>query len=185
MGVFELVEARLVGKLRPSSDFVSGELADLHISFRCNEPIGDLTLGYSVHHDSGLHMFGVNTRLLGHQISARAGGPYHVAFSFPMNLGIGVYHVALSAHTGLSHLECCYMLKPRALSFNVVGYMDVVFEGLVNLVPSLNITGADINGVQLLKVVSETPKVQKVGQLTPRVLNPQGAIRMLASIEYR
>lgn len=179
---FELIEARLIGKLRPSSDFVSGELADLHIAFRCNEDIGDLTLGYSIHHDSGLHLFGVNSRLLGRRLEVGKGGPYHVTFSFPVNLGVGVYHVGLAAHTGLSHLDRCFLLVDRALTFNVVGHLDVVFEGLVNLVPSLGIGKSGADGQSRLEVADDTPETKVVGRRTPRIADPKGGITILAPI---
>lgn len=181
-GAVDLLDAHLIGRLRSNSDFISGELADLHVVLRCNEDIEDFTLGYSIHHDSNIHMFGVNSRLLGDGMRVRAGAVIQLVFSFPVNLGIGNYYVNLAAHTSLSHLGCCYLLKEKLLTFSVVGFMDVAFEGLARLMPSLNIALLNNDDQTLLEVRKEPKHVQKIGEVTPAVLNPQGSISILTPI---
>jgi hypothetical protein len=182
-GIFELQDVQMISQLKPGTDFISGEWIELHIAFRCLENIEDLTIGYSIHHDSGLHIFGINTRILGVQVHIQGGGQGIVRFSFPLNVGIGSYYLNLSAHTGLSHLDCCYMLKEKVLFFNVVGFGDVNFEGLARLVPRVNISAGDGDSTELLTVIAAPAKMQVIGQRSTLVEQPRGSLRILVPLE--
>jgi len=181
-GSLELLSVTISSQLRPSlPSFLSGELATLRVSFRALKDIDDLTISYSIHHDSGLHIFGINTRLLGKKLAVKAGGEYHVDFVFSMNLGIGRYFVNISAHSGLTHLERCYLWREKALYFDVDGFADTLFDGLVRLMPSSFAGVLSNRGTLECKEVRDG--VQKIGMNTPPISNCKGFIRAVSMPE--
>jgi hypothetical protein len=135
-GHLELLSAFAFSRFRSGSNFLAGEDAALVIEFRCHKSVDDLTIGYSLHHDSGLILFGVNTRLMGYKMSCDAGSDFQISFTFPILLGIGTYTVDVSAHTGLEHIGCCYFYRKRAATFEVESFAGIQFEGLIQLMPT-------------------------------------------------
>jgi hypothetical protein len=178
-GALDLVELLLAGRLRPSTAFVSGELVDLQVTVRANEDIDDLTIGYSIQHDSGVRLFGVNTLLMGNRIQLKNGEMAQIIFSFPASFGIGNYFINLSAHTGASHLECCYFLKEKALSFDVVSHGGIAFEGLVQLIPDLAISRPNGAGVDPLQVSTAPKTFRVISEMTPPIGQPKGRIEIM------
>ncbi|MEZ0328592.1 MAG: Wzt carbohydrate-binding domain-containing protein [Dissulfuribacterales bacterium] len=177
-GSLELLEVSVNSRMRPGQGLLAGEEAVLSIAFRCHRDIDDLTIGYSIHHDSGLNLFGVNTRLMGYNLQCKAGNDYRVDFSFTANLGLGSYRVNVSAHSGLTHLERCYFWKERVAEFAVDGFVDIQFEGLVRLMPVCHIG----DGLEALNIVDQTTGVKRIGFDTPPLEEIAGSIRVLAEI---
>ncbi|MGC8720669.1 MAG: Wzt carbohydrate-binding domain-containing protein [Thermodesulforhabdaceae bacterium] len=182
-GSLELLSVTVSGQLRPQMPtFLPGERAFLRIAFRAVKDIDDLTVGYSIHHDSGLHIFGINTRLLGKKLSVKTGGEYYVDFLFPVNLGLGKYFVNISAHSGLTHLERCYLWREKVASFDVDGFADVLFEGLVRLMPSMS-AGLMSGEGRLEWEQTSVQGVQRIGYDTPPISDCRGFIRCMPRIE--
>ncbi|MEJ5299408.1 MAG: Wzt carbohydrate-binding domain-containing protein [Thermodesulforhabdaceae bacterium] len=178
-GSLELISVTVTGQFRNDLSFLPGERASLRIAFRALKDIDDLTIGYSIHHDSGLHIFGTNTRLMGRKLRVSAGGKYHVDFVFTVNLGIGQYFVNISAHSGLTHLENCYLWREKVACFGVAGFLDVPFEGLVRLMPSVYTGMLSLQG----KIESENTSfeaVQRLGLDTPPIADAKGFIRLIS-----
>jgi hypothetical protein len=181
-GSLELLSVTMSGLLRPQQPVIlPGELATLRVSFRALKDIDDLTVGYSIHHDSGLHLFGINTRLLGKRLAVKGGGEYHVDFVFSMNLGLGRYFVNISAHSGQTHLERCYLWRGKVCYFDVDGFADTLFEGLVRLMPSSFAGVLGSKGALECEEVREG--VQKIGMNTPPISNCKGFIRAVSRPE--
>ncbi len=135
-GQLELLSVIVSSRFRAGCNLLAGEDADLTIKFRCHKSLDDLTIGYSLHHDSGLILFGINTRLMGYKINCSAGNDYQITFTFPMLLGIGTYTVDASAHKGFDYSNYCYFIKQQAATFQVENFLGIQFEGLVSLVPT-------------------------------------------------
>lgn len=140
--------------------------------------IDDLTIGYSIHHDSGLHIFGTNTRLMGRKLRVSAGGEYHVDFVFTVNLGIGRYFINISAHSGLTHLEHCYLWREKVAYFDIDGFLDTHFEGLLRLMPSVYAGMLSLQGKLESEDVS-SEAVQRLGLDTPPITDTKGFIRLI------
>lgn len=182
-GSLELLGVTVRSQMRPNEDLIAGELAVLEITFRCLRDIDDLTVGYSIHHDSGLHIFGVNTRLFGHKMRCLAGGDYGVSFTFPVQLGIGTYYVNISAHAGLAHTERCYLWRERVAAFNVVGFLDINFEGLVRLMPSISFGVAGGSGaIEADDLLKDESGFQRLGIATPELTDLRGAVAALSEV---
>lgn len=175
-GFLELLEVSVTNRMRPGQGLLSGEQVVLSITFRCHRDIDDLTIGYSIHHESGLHLFGVNTRLMGYKLMCKAGRDYRVDFSFTVNLGIGYYFVNVSAHSGLTHLERCYFWKERVAYFAVDGFVGVQFEGLVRLMPVCNVG----EGLEVIDTADQSFAFKLIGFDTPPLGEIKGSICVLA-----
>ncbi|WP_028325361.1 Wzt carbohydrate-binding domain-containing protein [Desulfatirhabdium butyrativorans] len=182
-GSLELLNVCLTGQLKENGEFLSGELATLSISFRAIKDIDDLTIGYSVRHNSGLHLFGVNSRLLGHQLHCRAGGDYKVDFIFAMNLGRDAYFIDIAAHSGLSHLDNCYLLREKVVEFEITGFLGVAFEGMIRLMPCLEmglLGGEGVIGAD--NVMTEEATFQQLGFKTPEVSDARGFMVLMGNV---
>lgn len=176
-GSLELLDVSVTSRMRPGQGLLAGEGAVLSIAFRCHQDIDDLTIGYSIHHDSGLLLFGVNTRLMGYKLRCKAGRDYRIAFAFTVNLGIGHYFVNVSAHSGLTHLEHCYFWKERVAYFDVDGFVGVQFEGLVrSLMPACDIG----DGLEVIDEEGYGIGFKLIGFETPSLGEIRGSIRVLA-----
>lgn len=176
----ELLDVCVKSGMRSLAErLLGGEDAILSIAFRCHQDIDDLTIGYSIHHDSGLHLFGVNTRLMGYRLQCKAGMDYRVEFRFTVNLGIGKYFVNVSAHSGLTHLEKCYFWKERVVCFDVEDFCGIQFDGIVRLMPVCHIG----NGLQIIDVLTdEVVGFSSLGFDTPVLEEIKGSIRALADV---
>lgn len=175
-GIIELIDAVVVNRTRPGQGFLAGEEAMLSITFRCNQDIDELTIGYSLHHDSGLHLFGINTRIMGYKLQCKAGLEYTINFLFTLNLGIGRYFVNVTAHTGLTHLEQCYFWKERVTSFDVDGYLGANFEGLVRLIPICKLD----NKIEAVSDNELDHKIKKICINNPPLSEVKGSIHLLS-----
>lgn len=174
----ELLEVTVKNRACPGRGFLAGEEALLRIVFRCHKDVDELTVGYSIHHDSGVHVFGVNTRLMGYELRCKAGRDYVVEFAFPVNLGIGTYRINVSAHTGYDHLRRCFFWKEGVAEFTVDGFLDTQFEGLVRLTPVCCLD----QGFEVLSIVDKTTGFKRIGFNTPPLRCIKGSIRALTDV---
>lgn len=121
----EILNVSLTGQTDQRGEFLAGELATLSITFRALKDIENLNLGYSLHHDSGLHIFGVNTRLLGYELFCQARCDYRIDFSFAALLGLGTYYINISARSGISSLDhLCLLRKKSHCSISQVSWVS-------------------------------------------------------------
>ena len=174
-GSIEILNVKLTGQATNGFDFLAGELLTLTISIRALKDIEDLNLGYSIHHDSGLHVFGVNTRLLSYKINCRTGVNYKIDFTFPVLLGLGTYYVNIAARSGVSDLDHLCMSMEKVALFNVVGFLDIVFEGMTRLIPSclIGIIG-DSESVEFQNSVSLDSGFKRLNIFSPEVSDARG-----------
>lgn len=179
-GSLELLNVSFTGQFKENMEFMAGELATLSISFRALKNIDDLTIGYSIRHNSGLNLFGVNSRLLGYQLHCRAGGDYKVDFIFALNLGKDFYFIDIAAHSSLSYTGDCYLLREKIVTFEVTGFLGVPFEGLVRLMPSwwMAIMGSD-GAIEAESIIGEESTFQLFGFRTPEVHDASGFLMLL------
>jgi len=174
----EFLNASVSSKSRLNQDLLAGEEAVLSIDFRCLKDLNELTIGYAIFHNSGFHMFGVNTRLLGYRLKCKAEKEYHVDFNFTVNLGIGTYWVNVSAHTGLDHLTSCYFWKEHVAEFAVEGFLDASFEGLARLMPVCYIE----DDLYAVSIVDQTAGFKCIGFNTPQLKEIVGRIKAVISV---
>lgn len=114
------VKVTVQGQLATGHFLMAGELATLRVQFCAMQDIDDLTVGYAIQHESGLHLFGINSRIYGYQLECKAGGEYYVDFIFPVMLGLGKHSINLTMHSGHTHIDRCYFKKDRCATFEVV-----------------------------------------------------------------
>jgi hypothetical protein len=165
------------------NEFFAGDMATLRVSFRAHKDINDLTIGYSIHHSSGTHMFGINTSLFGQKIHCSAGGDYAVQFTFCVNLGIGEYFLNISAHNGRSHFGNLYFLVNDAAKLNVTGYVGVSFEGLARLIPSCECSVLMGDGkIDAYSAFDDQSNIVHLGCHNQTIRDTRGEIVPLASI---
>ncbi|GEM_PF-2636091 len=182
-GSIELLNVNLTGQATNGCDFLAGELLTLSISIRALKDIDELNLGYSIHHDSGLHVFGVNTQLLGYKINCRTGEEYKADFTFPVLLGLGNYYVNIAARSGLSELDHLCMSMEKVALFNVAGFLDIVFEGMTRLIPSclIGIIG-DSESVEVQNSISLESGFKRLNIFTPEVTDARGSLSPMVGV---
>ncbi|MBB3102477.1 ABC transporter ATP-binding protein [Azomonas macrocytogenes] len=120
-------------------EFVSvGEPVSLRIITRINSDIPELVMGYMIKDRLGQPVFGTNTHHLGCKLeSLRAGETLEYRFSFPANLGVGSYSIAVALHTTDIHISCNYEWCDLALVFNVINASKTPFVGLAWIPPTV------------------------------------------------
>lgn len=177
-GSLEFLEVGVNSRLRPGLGLLSGEEAVLTIIFLARRDVADLAIGYRISHDSGLAIFGTNTLLSGYRLSCQAGKKYRIDFVFTVNLGLGRYYVAIGADSGFPTLQRRHFYRERAARFGVEASIDLQFEGLARLMPSVHLSE------EFLATDAYTSRdaFKRIGYLTPVVSNPVGNIRSLAFI---
>lgn len=162
--------------------FLAGELATLRVQFRAIEDIDDLTVGYKIKHESGLHFFGINSRIYGYQLQCKAGGEYHVDFVFPVMLGLGRHLIDLLMHPGHTHLDRCYFRQDKCATLEVSGFLGPFFEGIVRLMPAISF-GADGEGsIEAIDVRAREEVFNRLGMNTPEVIDASGSVATLAEV---
>ncbi|MCY1333987.1 Vitamin B12 import ATP-binding protein BtuD [compost metagenome] len=120
-------------------EFVSvGEPVSLHIKTLVKDEIPELVVGYTIKDRVGQSVFGTNTHHLGCKLKSLQAGEYvEYRFSFPANLGVGSYSVAVALHTADTHINCNYEWCDLALVFNVVNIAKKEFVGLAWMPPEV------------------------------------------------
>jgi lipopolysaccharide transport system ATP-binding protein len=120
----------------PVADTVS-----LRIKVRINTQVPELVVGYVIKDRLGQPVFGTNTHYLGCKLeSLPANEELQYSFSFPANLGVGSYSVAVALHTSETHLSKSFEWLDLALVFNVVNISKSEFVGLAWIPPVVEYT---------------------------------------------
>jgi lipopolysaccharide transport system ATP-binding protein len=115
-----------------------GDSVSLRVKTRINSDIPELVVGYQIKDRLGQPVFGTNTHHLACKLmSLTVGEAPEYRFSFPANLGVGSYSVAIALHTADTHLARNYEWLDLALVFNVVNVSKSEFVGLNWLPPSV------------------------------------------------
>lgn len=115
-----------------------GEQTSLYIKIKINKEIPELVVGYSIKDRLGQPVFGTNTHHLGCKLKAlKSGESIEYKFTFPANLGIGSYSVAVALHTAGTHVSCNYEWRDLALIFNVINISRDDFIGTAWIPPSV------------------------------------------------
>lgn len=117
-----------------------GDLISLRIKARINSDIPELVMGYMIKDRLGQSVYGTNTHHLGCKLETlRVGETVEYHFSFPANLGVGSYSVAVALHTTDSHLARNYEWRDLALVFNVINTSRDEFVGLAWMPPKVGL----------------------------------------------
>jgi len=111
----------------------SGEYCNLEIKIRAFKNIYDATVGFLIRDRFGQDIFGINTSLLGKKLDFEKGKSYKLVFSFPLNLAPGKYTITVAIHKGQVHSEGCYHWADNIVQFQVAGFKEKIFSGLVYL----------------------------------------------------
>jgi len=111
----------------------SGEYCNLEIKIKAFKNIYDATVGFLIRDRFGQDIFGINTSLLGKRLHFEEGKSYKLIFSFPLNLAPGKYTVTVAIHKGQVHSEGCYHWADNIVQFQVAGFKEKIFSGLVYL----------------------------------------------------
>ena len=93
----------------------------------------NVTVGIRISDTAGVVIYGVNTRLLGQQITVAAGSVFEVVFRLDLRLAPGEYHLTAAVHEGADHLERCYHWIDPVTRFVCQPRHDAPFAGFVNL----------------------------------------------------
>lgn len=182
-GSVQMLDVSVNSFARNSKNLIAGELAVLHVRFRTQVDLSDLTIGYSIYHDSSLHLFESSSRQCGQKLKCSTSGIYFVDFIFPVFLGVGSYYINLSAHSGHSHLERCYLWQERVTTFSVTGYLGAPFEGIIRLMPTMTFGATGNDGkIEAVDVRTREEIFIRLGMNTPEVFDARGSLVMLAEI---
>lgn len=100
----------------------------------------DLVFGFSIKERTGLDIYGINTNLLGNNIKIKKGEKIKIYVDMDANLGVGLYSISVSLHTGNTHLENNYQWIDLAATFSVVNTDKVEFVGVNYMTPVIKIT---------------------------------------------
>ena len=115
-----------------------GDPVRLSISVNVNEDIPELVVGYVIKDRLGQDVFGTNTHHLECQkFNLVAGTSVNYSFSFPANIGVGSYSVAVALHTSSNHIAENFEWRDLALMFNMVNVSKDSFVGLAWIPPTV------------------------------------------------
>ncbi|UXZ21268.1 ABC transporter ATP-binding protein [Pseudomonas sp. YeP6b] len=125
-----------------SIDYVPvAEAVSLSVKIHINADIPELVVGYVIKDRLGQPVFGTNTHYLGCKLeNLHADEVAQYDFSFPANLGVGSYSVAVALHTSETHLSKNFEWLDLALVFNVVNISKAEFVGLAWIPPNVECT---------------------------------------------
>jgi len=134
-GTFEakIEEVKVIGILSGSDIITSGEEAVIKIKIKAFKDISDATVGILIRDRFGQDIFGINTKLIKKEISFKENNTYWVYFKLPLNIAPGKYTLTVAIHKGELHSEGCYHWIDNATQFQIAGFKDNIFTGLVNL----------------------------------------------------
>jgi hypothetical protein len=177
-----LLNASIKSQISNSNIFLSGELATLSISFQTSTDIENLYFGYSIFHESGLLLFRLKTDHFICKLQCGADSDYKMDFNFPIQLGTGDYYINIKAFSKDNNDEKEYFNEKKAIFFNVTGFLDIPFDGLVRMIPSYSIGIIGCKG----KIVAENLCAMKkhyqfLGLINPSVNNAKGFIKTFLS----
>lgn len=111
----------LSAKFEPIEVIKIGSTLNLRVRYTTQEAITSLTVGFMIKDRLGQPVFGTNTHHLKHAIeNCLAHQTQQCVFSFPTNLGVGSYSIAVALHAGDTHIAKNYEWRDLAAVFNVV-----------------------------------------------------------------
>ncbi|MCB1157300.1 MAG: ABC transporter ATP-binding protein [Leptospiraceae bacterium] len=133
-------------KGKVSKEFISGEKVEILIRVYANESVEKPTFGIAIRDRLGNDIFGINNMTL-HQdsINCLKGNSYTIQYSFPMNLGAGIYSLTVAIHGDRTHVEDCYDWVNDAIAFTVISSSDFSFTGYCRIKPDFSISGPELN----------------------------------------
>jgi len=115
-----------------------GAIVTLRVKAQANVFIPRLVLGYMIKDRLGQAMYGTNTHLIGKpMLDVQAGELVEYYFTFPANLGVGSYSVAVALTSSETHLCNNYEWRDLALLFTVTNITKPVFVGCAWLEPEV------------------------------------------------
>lgn len=98
-----------------------GDTLSIIVSYTAQEPIASLTVGFMIKDKFGQSVFGTNTHYLKHPIeNSQPHQGQACTFTFPANLGVGSYSVAVALHSGETHVFKNYEWRDLAAVITVV-----------------------------------------------------------------
>ena len=113
-----------------------GQAVELRVEVAVCADLPELVLGYVIKDRLGQSVFGTNTHHLNNKVQdLKQGELLTYRFSFPANLGVGTYSVAVALHTADTHIAKNYEWRDLALVFNVVNVDKGNFVGVSWLPP--------------------------------------------------
>jgi len=132
----------LYNKSNELIEFVGvGDLVELRVTVKVNNPIDALVLGYSIKDRLGQVIYGTNTWHTKQTIfSPTKGSSYTFTLSFPANLGQGSYSIEIALTNSETHLSANYEWKNLALVFHVHNQDKIHFAGSTWLEPKILIS---------------------------------------------
>jgi hypothetical protein len=155
---------------------VSGQLGNLKITFKTHEAIGDLTVGFSLWHESGLRIFGANSRSLGYVLGCQTGGEYQLRYGLPLALGVGTYRVSVAFDSGISTSSRRHLALRDAARFKVVGFLGTNSEGALAFCPSISFTDSSGQKLTMQEIDNFPPDFRSIGFRTPPVVDARGGL---------
>jgi lipopolysaccharide transport system ATP-binding protein len=115
-------------KLIPVEVINIGDTLNIRIRYTPQEDIHNLTVGFMIKDRLGQPVFGTNTYHLKHAIECfSAHQSSQCIFTFPANIGIGSYSIAVALHSGETHVIKNYEWRDLAVVFNVIN-LDKTFS---------------------------------------------------------
>lgn len=121
----------------PSAAITAGDPMIIHFTWDCQQPVKDVTFGFTIRDKYGQDVFGTNGALLGvlANVTEAGEGWFHIKET---NIGPGKYTINMAAHTGTTHLEHCFHWWDNAAAFEVV-HGPVYFGGHTKLAATLEL----------------------------------------------
>lgn len=118
-----------------------GQSVELEVNIQINSDIPELVVGLLIKDRLGQDIFGTNTHHLNQALyDLRGGENLTIAMTFPANLGVGSYSVAVALHSASNHIANNYEWRELAVIFSVVNMQYPEFIGSSWLNPALKIT---------------------------------------------
>lgn len=117
-----------------------GEKVKLYIEIESTIDHNDLVFGFSIKERTGIDIYGINTNLLDNNIKIKKDEVKKICVEIDANLGVGLYSISVSLHTGNTHLENNYQWIDLAATFSVVNTDKVEFVGVNYMTPGIKIT---------------------------------------------
>lgn len=100
-----------------------GDMLNIRVRYTPKEYIENLTVGFMIKDRLGQPVFGTNTHHLKFRIEkCYTNQAQQCLFSFPVNMGVGSYSVAVALHSGDTHIIKNYEWRDLAGVFNVINF---------------------------------------------------------------
>lgn len=129
----EISSLNIVGEDSQSNVVSSGEKTKIEILIRSYENIENVTVGIMIRDKYGQDIYGTNTYYLKKEFVLKADVSARCIFYINMNLSPGKYTLTSAIHTENNHLNKCYHWVDNWCEFEVVGYQNNIFGGIVDL----------------------------------------------------